>query len=434
MIELAVLGLFVLALILCICCKASVIFALVFGFFLFFGYGIYKGHGFRAMAAMAFSGVRNVKGVLLILFFIGAITALWRASGTIPYIVAQAADLFDPRFMVLLSFLLCVLISMLTGTAFGTAATMGVICMTVANSMGLNPVFVGGAIMSGSYFGDRCSPMSTSALLICSLTGTDIYRNIANSFKTGMVPLLLSCVIYLLMGLGGHGSGSSANVRELFASAFRLRWELLIPALVIVVLALFRVKPMRTMSVSILCAALLCLLVQGMTIGEMLHAVVFGFYPEDATLAALLSGGGIVSMASVFVIVCISSTYSGMFGGTGLLDGFRSALVRLGERILPFGSIILTGLVANMIACNQTLSIMLTQQLCADVEPEREKMAVSLENTAVVFAPLVPWSIGCTVTTASSNAPLSSALAACFLYLIPIWNYLVAYIKKDRIK
>jgi len=56
MIELAVLGLFVLALILCICCKASVIFALVFGFFLFFGYGIYKGHGFRAMAAMAFAG------------------------------------------------------------------------------------------------------------------------------------------------------------------------------------------------------------------------------------------------------------------------------------------------------------------------------------------------------------------------------------------
>ena len=108
MIELAVLGLFVLALILCICFHVSVILALAFGFFLFFGYGLYKGHGFRAMAAMAFSGVRNVKGVLLILFFIGAITALWRASGTIPYIVSLAADLFDPRFMVLLSFLLCV--------------------------------------------------------------------------------------------------------------------------------------------------------------------------------------------------------------------------------------------------------------------------------------------------------------------------------------
>ena len=117
----------------------------------------------------------------------------------------------------------------------------------------------------------------------------------------------------------------------------------------------------------------------------------------------------------------------------GLLDGFRGALTRLGARIRPFGSILLTAALTNMVACNQTLAIMLTEQLCAEVEPDREKMAITLENTVVVLAPLVPWSIACSVTTTSSNAPMASILTASFLWLIPIWNYIMALIKKDGI-
>lgn len=433
MVELAVLGLFVLALLLCVVSGVSVLLALVLGFFLFFGYGLYKGHGFPAVAAMALSGIKPVKNILLIVFFIGAITALWRSCGTIPYIVSMAADIFDPRFMVLITFLLCSMISVLTGTAFGTAATMGVICMTVANGMGVNPLITGGAIVAGSYFGDRCSPMSTSALLICSLTGTDIYRNIVRIAKTGLLPFLISCLLYALLGLGTHGSGSAMDVRGLFAAAFDLRPVLLVPAAVIVVLALLRVSPRIAMGVSILCAAVLCITVQGMSVAEILRTMVFGFQPGDAALAALLSGGGILSMGKVFCIICISATYSGMFNGTGLLDGFRGVLTRLGRRIHPFGSILLTGMLTNLVACNQTLAIMLTEQLCTDVEPDRERMAIALENSVVVLAPLVPWSIASSVTTTSSNAPAASVLTAFFLWLIPLWNYLMAYIKKDRI-
>jgi NhaC family Na+:H+ antiporter len=187
------------------------------------------------------------------------------------------------------------------------------------------------------------------------------------------------------------------------------------------------------MGVSILSAAVLCVTVQEMSAAEILRDMVFGFRSENAELAALLSGGGILSMAKVFCIICISATYSGMFNGTGLLDGFRGALTRLGKRIRPFGSILLTAALTNMVACNQTLAIMLTEQLCAEVEPDREKMAITLENTVVVLAPLVPWSIACSVTTTSSNAPTASILTACFLWLIPLWNYLMAIIKKDRI-
>ena len=80
---------------------------------------------------------------------------------------------------VLVTFLLCCVISALTGTAFGTAATMGVICTTMAGSMGIPILYSGGAVLAGSFFGDRCSPMSTSALLVSTVTKTDLYRNIS---------------------------------------------------------------------------------------------------------------------------------------------------------------------------------------------------------------------------------------------------------------
>ena len=81
------------------------------------------------------------------------LTALWRAAGTIPAIVSYCAGLMNPSVMILMAFLLNALVSVLTGTAFGTAATMGVICMTMAKAMGCNEILAGGAILSGVFFG-----------------------------------------------------------------------------------------------------------------------------------------------------------------------------------------------------------------------------------------------------------------------------------------
>lgn len=65
----------------------------------------------------------------------------------------------------------------------------------------------------------------------------------------------------------------------------------------------------------------------------------------------------------------------------------------LSRKITPFGATFAVAAVASMIACNQTLSIMLTHQLCKEGNPDNKRFAIDLENTAVVLAPLVPWSI-----------------------------------------
>ena len=81
--------------------------------------------------------------------------------------------------------------------------------MLVAHTAGFNEILVGGAILSGVYVGDRCSPMSSSAALVCALTHTDIYGNFKRMLRNGAAPFLLTCAGYALPARCGtrHASG-----------------------------------------------------------------------------------------------------------------------------------------------------------------------------------------------------------------------------------
>ncbi len=432
MVEFIVIAIFALSLLGCILLDISVLAALVFGFFLFCGYGLYKGHGLAAVGRMALGGIKTVKSMLFIFLLIGIITALWRSSGTIAYIVYHATSVFSPATMLLATFLLCSVLSVLTGTAFGTSATMGVICATIARSMGLDPLLIGGAVLSGSYFGDRLSPMSTSALLVATITDTDIFYNIKRMIPMSIVPTLLSCFIYFLLGQNAHGAGSTESIRTLFEGNFALNVWLLLPAIAIVVLSLFKIKVKITMLVSLLLAAILSVAVQGLSITELLSTALLGYTPADPPLADLMAGGGILSMVNVCCIVCLSSTYTGIFKGTGLMNNIKHHLTALSRKITPFGGTLVTAIITVMIGCNQTLAIMLTNELCDEMKVDKETRAAYLENTAVIMAPLIPWAIACAVPLSAVNAPTASIVAACYLYLLPLWNYVVVLFSRKK--
>ena len=431
MIEFAVIAVFALSLLGCLLLDISLLVALVFGFFLFCGYGLYKGHTLAQLGRMAFSGIKTVKNILFLFILIGMITAFWRASGTIAYIVYYATTVFSPTTMLLSTFLLCAALSVLTGTAFGTAATLGVICATIARSMGLDPVLIGGAVLSGSYFGDRLSPMSTSALLVAAITDTDIFANIKRMIPTSIIPALLSCLVYFLCGQNAHSADSAASICALFEAHFTLTLWLLLPALAIVVLSLLKVSVKITMSISILLAIVLSMMVQGLTFSDVLSTALFGYQPA-APLAEVMAGGGILSMTNVFCIIFLSSTYAGIFKGTELLKNSKHHLTALAEKLTPYGSTLLISVITAMIACNQTLAIMLTCELCDEMVENKETRAVYLENTAVVVAPLIPWSIAGAVPLTTIDAPTASIVAACYLYLLPLWNYLVVLFSRKK--
>ena len=171
--ELFVLALFCIILLGTIAIGGSLIHALLAGLVLFWLYGIYAAKvSALDLAHMVIEGVLAAKNILMTFALIGILTAFWRASGTIATLVTYASQWIQPEIMVVLTFLLNCFVSFLMGSSFATAATMGVICVTMALGMGISPWVAGGAMLSGVYFGDRCSPVSTSALLVSELTKT----------------------------------------------------------------------------------------------------------------------------------------------------------------------------------------------------------------------------------------------------------------------
>jgi len=432
MASLFVLLAFVAALFVCIASGASILYALVFGLLLFFAYGLYRGHRFKTVLDAALSGVRSIRHILFTFVLIGMLTALWRAAGVIPTIVCHAAALLHPRAMLLITFLLCSLVSFLTGTSFGTAATMGIICITVANAMDIPPLYTGGAILSGAFFGDRCSPMSTSALLVATLTKTDLYKNIVNMMKTALVPFVLTCIFYALLGGRFDGSFDAAPMRALFFENFSLHPLSLLPAAAVIVLSLFRINVRITMGVSIALSFLLGVFFEGIAPAELLKDALLGFHPTDASLARLVSGGGIVSMVRVAVIVGLSACYSGLFRLTGLLDGIRAPLQRIKTRFGSFIAVLSASIVTSMIGCNQSLAAMLTHQITEPLVDDPYEMASILENTVIVIAALVPWSIAGAAALETVGAPLTAIPFAFYLYCIPICNAVFALYKRHR--
>ncbi len=418
--EWIVLGLFCAALVLGIVLDVSMLWALGFGLLLFWVYGRRRGFSWRALAKMTWEGVATVWKILFTFLLIGVMTALWRAAGTVPFLVCQASRLIRPGVFLLMSFLLNCGLSVLTGTSFGTAATMGVICAAMGTAMGVWPVLTGGAILSGVFFGDRCSPVSTSALLVAAITKTNIYDNIKAMLRTALLPFLLTCAIYGALGLSVHGTGAGLDLQAVFAGSFRLHWTALIPAAVILILAAFRVNVRLAMTASILSALPVCLFLQGMPVREVLLSALRGFTPADPEAAALVSGGGILSMLNVSAIVCLSSSYSGLFQKTGLLDGCKRGAARLNRALGRYRATALVSIPAGMVACNQTLAILLTEQLCRDHYENKGDLALDLEDSAAITSPLIPWCIAGAVPLAMVGAPRTALLLAVYLWLIPL--------------
>ncbi len=426
------LGLFCAGLIACIALDVSILCALAFGLLLFLLYGRKRGFSWRELGRMALDGVKTVKNILITFVLIGVLTALWRAAGTIPAIVCYASALIRPSVFLLMTFLLNCGVSVLTGTSFGTGATMGVICATMGAAMGVDIRLIGGAVLSGVYFGDRCSPVSTSALLVAELTKTSIFDNIRRMLRSALVPFLLSCGVYGALGLLSAHSGELPDLRAVFARSFALHPLALLPAAVILLLSAFRVNVKRAMLASIVTAIPLCIAVQHAAPSDLLRIALHGYRAADAEVASMLNGGGVLSMVKVGGIVCLSSSYSGIFQRTGLLDGAKRAIEALAARTTPFAAMLCTSIVGGMVACNQTLTTMLTHQLCGGSKADDGDFALDLEDTAIVVAPLIPWSIAGGVPLSAVGAPTGALLFSCYLYLLPLWRLLLSFVRKKK--
>ena len=425
--------LFSLSLITCLLLKFSVVYALVIGYIIFIIYGLIKRHNLIILIKKSFEGVLTVKNILLVFILIGMITALWRASGTIAFIVYMGSKSVSPSILILLTFLLCSILSVLIGTSLGTAATMGVICASIGKTMGVNPYYVGGAVLSGIYFGDRCSPMSTSALLIAELTKTNLYTNIKLMIKTSIIPFIVTSLFYLFLGFKSTVSNISVDVTEIFKQNYNLNIIVIIPAILIVILSILKINVKKTMLVSIVISFIIAIFIQRDSIVALINYCIFGYHHPNERLNLMMKGGGILSMVNVSLIVGISSSYSGIFKETKMLVSLKKYLKDFSKKTSSYFVIFLSSIISGAIACNQSLGTILTNELCGELV-EKQKMAIILENTIILLVGLIPWNIAMGVPLKTIGVGVMSGIYAFYLYFLPLWNLILGVIEERKYK
>lgn len=84
MAEAVTLLVFVLMLLGCVLTDISVIYALIGGLACFSIYTLYNKYPVSQLGKMLWKGVKDSRTILVVFVLIGFLTAVWRASGTIP--------------------------------------------------------------------------------------------------------------------------------------------------------------------------------------------------------------------------------------------------------------------------------------------------------------------------------------------------------------
>lgn len=425
---LAAFGVFLACVAGCMVRGFSLAWALLAGFVCFFMVGVRRGTAAPALMKMAASGMATSLKVLRILLLLGLLTAMWRAGGTVACFVWLGVRMITPGTFVLVAFLLSSLFSLAFGSCFGVVGTAGVILMTIARSGGANLAVTAGAIMSGIYFGERLSPASSSAALVSAVAGVDQRDFQMRMWRTTPVPFLATLALYGALSLRFPIQQVDAGVVSALEEGFSLTWPVILPAAALLILPWLKLSAMASIAVSCVLAAGCALFVQKVPAGELLRACVLGYRPDLPELRELMSGGGLISMVSVCLIVVLSCAYSGMFNGTGLLAPVTDKVGRLADRFGLFSAHVAASFGCCALFCNQTVGIVMNGQLLEGEYRRRGLPAMDLAenigNSVVNLAGLVPWAIAATVPTTTMEVSAAILPLAFYLYLLPLWCWL----------
>lgn len=402
-------------------------------------YTVARRRGFtrEALFPMMKAGAKRGLIVVKIFILIGLLTALWRSGGTITFFVYHGIRLIPPGWFILAGFGLTCLLGYALGTSFGITGTVGVILMTMARSGGVPPALMAGVVLSGAYFGDRTSPASSCANLVATVTGTDIFDNVRGMLKSGLVPMIATTAFYAFLSPRYPLTAGDGSLLECIANSFDLSLWCALPAVIMLVLPLCKVKVRTAMGLSAAAAFVLTVTRQGMSLPAAAKAAILGYVPADPVLTDILSGGGVMSMAVVSCIIVLSSAYSGIFEGTRMLDGIQDRLAGYCKKITCCGVMAAISAVTMAVFCNQTIGIMLIHQLLGPVYEKEGKhvdeMVQDMANTIVVMVALCPWCIACAVPLEMLDIGAEAILWGVLLYLLPLW-WIGVRLFRDKVK
>ncbi|EEZ39971.1 Na+/H+ antiporter NhaC [Photobacterium damselae] len=348
---------------------------------------------------------------VFILVLVGGLIGSWMVGGTIPMLVYYGLKIISPEYLVLTSFLVTCMVSLCTGTSWGSAGTIGVALMGIATGMDANLAAVAGAVVSGAYFGDKISPLSDSTNFAPVVAGTDLYSHIQHMLWTTIPAFILSAVVFFFVGSHDVTADTPEKVIAMLANIeqlFSLNIFLLLPPALILWGAIRKLPTIPLMLLAIAIGIFNAVTFQGFSLVTALTAMLNGFNASmfaDAGLSnvtvvsdvlTLVNRGGMTSMMGVVLLVFCAFSFAGALALTGALNVLVDLLSKgIKGTASLIGATIVTTITVVCTTSDGKLALLIPSELFRDtykrMQLDPKNLSRTIEDAGTIIEPLVPW-------------------------------------------
>lgn len=367
------------------------------------------GWSWTEIETMLLKGVGRVSLIVLILLLIGGLIGLWITGGTIPTIIVLGLDLLQPSLFFLIAFYATCVTSFAMGTGIGTISTVGIAFFSIGMAMGLPLPMIAGAIISGSYFGDRFSPLSPILIFTASTAEAPVPSVLKSMLLTTIPALLLSSLFFYYLGMDvmvesmGHVGGELTGYLQ---AHFPITLWTLLPPLLIVILSLLRIPTTATLAVGLVFSLLLLLPLNPSQTSNLLHSIFSGppaVESQNLVLSNLFARGGMVSMLELLALIMMAGALSGLLEAMGVFQVLLQTMMKKARSTRSlFLATAASSLFSAMVGCNQLLAVLMPGRAFhphVKGPEERATLARVLGDTGLVTSPLIPWNINALMVT-----------------------------------
>jgi NhaC family Na+:H+ antiporter len=388
------------------------------------------GYNYLQIRELMTNSLARAMPAIYIFILIGMVISSFMHSGTIATLMYYGLNWLSPSLFLAVGMLLCALMSVATGTSWGTVGTLGVVFIGIGSAMNIPLPLVAGMIVCGATFGDKMSPISDTTNLAAMSAGTDLYRHIYAMLFTTIPTFILTLLIFLVIGFS-YGEqnlelGEITSIQTALANNYSLTPLItLLPLILLATLSIRKVPAEVTMSCSIGLAVLIAIAYQGESPTAVLNAL-WENTPQSTgipNLDALLGRGGISSMSWTLLLAIMAIALGGILHGAGFLTALLAGIIKRVKRTVTLiATTIVSGFLGNIAMGEAYISIILSCQLFKSKYEQKQLdnaiLSRSVEEGSTMTTGLIPWTTAGAFYTATLGVDvLDYAPYAFFNYL-----------------
>ncbi len=397
--------------------------------------------------------INSAMSSILILLLIGSLAGTWMISGIVPAMIYYGLEILSPTFILLASVVVCAIVSLATGSSWTTVATVGLALIGIGRALGVDDGLMAGAIISGAYFGDKVSPLSDTTNLAPAMAGTDIFTHIRYMMLTTIPSLVLTLVIFLIIGFRFTVTHEINNVQPVFdalSETFNINMWLFIVPLLVIGMIIKRVPAIPALLAGSLLGGIFALVFQpevvktvsGIT-GHPVESAYVGVIKamfgriniETGNLMVdnLLSTGGMAGMLNTIWLILSAMVFGGIMDAGGMLKRISEVIIGFAKSTGSLvGSTAVSCLFFNITASDQYLAIVVPGKMFEKIYRERglapQNLSRTLEDSGTVTSVLVPWNTcGATQSGVLGVSTFTYAPYAFFNIISPFMTIFFAY-------